>query len=180
MGDGVRVLDVHISWRIQTDGRIIQNRLDAGLDQLIGHFLRGRGWNREHGHLDLFLFDFLDHRGRIQDLIVSDFLPDLSRVVIEYHADMEAAIGEAIVTGQRMTDVAHPDDDHFPDAIHFQDVAQAFGQKGNRISGSLFAEFTELRNVLADLRRRDADDLAQFLRRCGLNPFSDNRCNARK
>ena len=51
----------------------------------------------------------------------------------------------------------------------FRISLQPFNQKWDGISGSLFAKFTKLRDILADLRSRNANNLAQFLRRSGLD-----------
>jgi len=42
-------------------------------------------------------------------------------------------------------------------------MAQFLDQEWDRVPRPLFAEFTELGNILADLRRRDPDDPAELL-----------------
>ena len=59
-----------------------------------------------------------------------------------------------------MSYIAHANDDHFPDPIALLEFAELFNEKWDGITSALFAKFTKLRDILADLRGRDTDNLA--------------------
>jgi len=180
MRDRVNILYPHILWHIETDGRIIQNCLHARLDELIGNLLRIACRDRDHGDFDLVLFYFFRQCGGIKDFKLTNFLSDLFGVVIEYHLYMETAVGKPLIMCQRVSDIPHADDHHFPYAVHLENVLQFFNEKRDCISGALLAEFAKLRDILANLRGRNSNDLAQFLREVVWMPLSARRWSARK
>ena len=144
MRDRVNILDVNIVWHVEADGGVVENGLHPRLDELVGDLLGHQRGDGEHGDLDLVLFDAFDHLVGAEDLELPDLVPDLFGVVIEHHDHAEAAIAEAVVARQRMPDITHAHDRHIPNAVHLQDVAQAFDQERDGVPGALFAELAEL------------------------------------
>lgn len=122
MRDWVDVLHLHLLRHVDADGGIVEDGFDPRLHEQVRRFLRRCGRHGQHRHLNLVLFDLFDHAGCVENAKISHGLPHFFRVVIEHHAHVEAAIGEPVVMGERVTDIAHADDDHLPHAIHFQDV----------------------------------------------------------
>src|SRR3990172_6163870 len=74
-----------------------------------------------------------------------------------------ASIDEPGVVSDRPSQVAHAHQDHVPHAIDLENPSQLIGQIPDVVAGALLPEFTELRQVLANLRRGNPKTLAQFL-----------------
>src|SRR5574341_20246 len=131
MSDRVNMLDMDTIRDIQADGSIIQNGFYARFYQLVGHFLCGRGGDGQHGKLNLVLLYFFSHDRRIKNFEGAHFLPYLLGIVIEYHPDLETAIGKSVIAGEGVSHVTHAYDDNIPTTIYFQDISQPLDEEGN-------------------------------------------------
>ena len=145
--------------------RVTQDGLDAGLDQPVGDDLGIAGRDGQHGHLQAALPDRRHHPGRVLDRQVVDSGADLGRVGVEQGGDTEAAVDEAGVVRHSPPQVADAHQGDVPDGLDLEDPLELAHEEGDVVSGALLAELAELRKVLADLRRRDAQPLAEFLGR---------------
>src|SRR5215207_11163810 len=46
---GARGVDRDLGWNLQQGFRVVEDDLDAGVDEVVGHLLRRLGWHRKHG-----------------------------------------------------------------------------------------------------------------------------------
>ena len=129
MRDGVNILHVHILRHVETDWCVIQDRLYPSLYKLIRNFLRNICRNCNHGNFDLMLSYFFSQRGCIINFKLANLLPNFLGVVIKYHFHAETAVCKPLVMGQRVSDIAHANDDHLPDPVNLEDVAQALNKE---------------------------------------------------
>src|SRR5215216_2533750 len=119
MSDGVYILDMHIIGHVQAGGGVVQDRLYASLDKLIGHFLCGSRGDGEHSNFDLVLFYFFSHYSGIENFEFSHLLPYLFRIIIKYHTDLETAVVKPIITGECVSYIARANNYHVPASVHF-------------------------------------------------------------
>ena len=102
---------------------------------------------------------------------IADALADLFRGAVEDVGDVKAALGKALVARHRAAQIARADQRDLPVALDFQHLPQLIFQEGDLVARSLLAEAAEMRQVFADLRRTDAQPLAEFVRRRDFLPF---------
>ena len=74
-----RRVDRHVGGHVQERLRVVEDDLDAGLDDVVGHLLGGVGRNREDGDDDVLLANERPRLGVIADDGVADRLADLVR-----------------------------------------------------------------------------------------------------
>ena len=102
---------------------------------------------------------------------MSDWLPDLLRVLVENGNDTKAARFEFLIIGDSGAEGAGADENNRPDRVDVEDFLKLPAEEFDVISGALLAEFAEVAQVLANLRGADAQVLAQFLAGGYLAPF---------
>ena len=86
-------------------------------------------------------------------------------IVVVGAGDDEPALLEAVVAGQRRTDLAGADDDHPPVASQAEDLPQPSRQFGHRVAKSALAEGAEKGEVLPHLSGGRAAPLGELIAR---------------
>src|SRR5262245_17449666 len=165
----VDVLEADVFGDFDSGGGKIQDRLDSGSDQLIGH---GLSRFRRHGHdgdLDPPRLHLAAQVTARKDRRGVDLARDLARVLVEDRGDPESLAGKSLVVEQRRAEVAEPDQRHRPLAIEAEDALELGLEPRDVVADPAHAELAEVRQVLADLRRVQIEALGQLLRRDGLD-----------
>src|SRR5919112_2570605 len=104
-----RGVDGHLGRDLQQGFRVVEDDLDAGLDEVVGHLLRRLGRHREHANHDVLLADHLLEVvvwPHLQPL--ADLAPDLAGVLVEQRHDPEAVVREDVRAGDGLAKVARP------------------------------------------------------------------------
>ncbi len=162
--DWIGVLHLHIGRNGDRSRRIAENPAHAGGYQAVRDPLGGGGRHSQHGHANLAAADLLLQQRHVLDGQRADPLADLVGIALEGECNPKATIDEAAVVGDRPAQVPDADQGDVPDLFDLQNPTQLGDQEGNTVAGSLLAEFSELREILADLRRRDSELRSQLLR----------------
>src|SRR5262245_7787003 len=165
----VDVLETDVAGDLDASGREVQDRLDSGRDQLVGHRLRRFHRDRDDRDLDAAGLHLAAEIAAREDRRQLDLGPDLRRSLIKDGRDAEALTGEAPVVEQRRAEVAEADERHRPLAIEPEDPLQLSFQAGDVVADAADAELAEVGKVLADLRRVEVEAVRQLLRRHGLD-----------
>ena len=109
-----------------------------------------------------------------------DLLADPGRVGVEQRDDPETAAGEAVVAGQRVTEVTDADQADGPALVEAEDVLDLVDQQGDVVADAAGAVRPEVREVLAQLGRVDPGGGGEALAGDRVGPSSARLCSARR
>ena len=144
-------------------GGEVEDAGDTGSDQAVGDLLGHRGRGGDDGDRDAVLRDEVVE---VVDVLYADpavGLTDAGDVVVEQRGDPEAAGAEARVVGQRLAQVAEPDDDDRP-VLGEPDLAgDLVAEVLHVVADAAGAVRAEVAEVLAQLRRVDPRGDRQLL-----------------
>ena len=107
-------------------------------------------------------------RGQLADRAdphAADHGADLGRVVVDDAGHREAALAEPAVAGERLAEVAGADDDDGPVVGQAELAAHLVDQVLDLVADAAGAVGAEVAEVLAHLRRVDAGEVGELLRR---------------
>ena len=158
-----RRVDRDLRRHLQERLRVVEDDLDAGLDQPVGELLGGDGGHREHADDDvLLLHDRLDVVG-VADLDAVDVLPHLAAIGVEDRHHAEAVVGEDVRRGDRAAEVAGAEQRDVVLPAGAQDLADLRDQRVDVVADAALAELAEARQVAPDLGRVHVRVLGQLL-----------------
>src|SRR4030095_4676979 len=167
----IDTLQLHVFGNMQRTRRKVQNPLDAGGDNMIDHGLRMRRGDGDDRDVEA-----LAAGDALQLLDVEDghtpprFVPDLLVSRVEERGNFEALLPESRVIRQRQTEIAGADKRDAQPPVEPQNLTEMTAQLFDVIADAADAEFTEVREVLSNLRGVEMELLGQALRGNRLTP----------
>src|SRR4051812_33513669 len=165
---GAGGVDGHVRRHLHQRLGVVEDDLDAGVDEVAGHALRRVGRHREHADDDVLLVDDLAEVGvgpHPQLASLADGLADLAVVGVEDRDDPEAVVGEDVRARDRLAEVARTEQRDVVLAARPQDLADLGDERVDVVADAALAELAEARQVAPDLRRVDVRVVRQLLRR---------------
>src|SRR5690606_20419137 len=133
----------------------VEHARDAGRDERVGGLLGGAGRGGDHADRHVAGGDDAGQFGHRADLdrvgTGADRGTDLGGGDVDHADDAEAALVEAAVAGERLSEVAGADDDDRPVVVEAELAANLVHQVGDLVAHATGAVATEVREVFADL-----------------------------
>src|SRR5919112_59892 len=162
-----RDLRRHLEQRL----RVVEDDLDARLDEVVGHLLRGLCRHGKHADDHVLLADHaLELLVRPHREVVADLAPDLAGVLVEQGDHAEAVVGEDVRPGDRLAEVAGAEQGDVVPAGRPEDLPDLRHQRIDVVAHSALAELAEARQVAADLRGVHVRVVRELLGRDRLAP----------
>src|SRR3954447_23227625 len=157
----------HVGRHLHERLGVVEDDLDACLDEVVGHALRRVGRHREHADDDVLLVDDLLQVGvgaHVELAALADGLPHLAVVGVEDRDDPEAVVGEDVRAGDRLAEVPRAEESDVVLAACAQDLADLRDERVDVVAHAALAELAEAGQVAPDLRRVDVRVVGQLLR----------------
>src|SRR5262245_29189929 len=162
----VDVLQLDALRDAQRAGGEVEDRLDARADDRVDDLLRGVGGHGEHRDVEAFALGEALELARVPDRhAAARVLPDLVARGVEQGDDVEAVVPEARVVREREAQVAGAEDHHLQLPVEAQDLAEVAPQILDVVAHAADPELAEMREILPDLRRVEAELLGEPARR---------------
>src|SRR3954447_5185963 len=157
----------HVRRDLQERLGVVEDDLDAGFDEVVGHALGRVGGHGEHSDDDVLLrHDLLKVRVRahVELVALADRLPDLAVVGVEDRHNPEAVVSEDVRAGDRLAEVARAEQRDVVLAARAQDLADLGHERVDVVAHAALAELAEAGEVAPDLRRVDVRVVGELLR----------------
>src|SRR4051794_4280345 len=162
---GARGVDGHVGRDLHQRLGVVEDDLDAGADEVVGHALGGLGGHGQDADHDVLVaHDLLEVRVGAH-LQVADLLAHLCVVVVEDRDDAEAVVGEDVRPRDRLAEVARTEQRDVVLAARAEDLADLGDERVDVVADAALAELAEAGEVAADLCRVDVRVVGQLLRR---------------
>src|SRR5262245_43097115 len=161
----------HLGRHLQQCLGVVEDDLDAGLDEVIGDLLRGIRRNRQDADHDILVADDPPELVVTADgQAVADPSADLGRVLVEQRHDAEAVVREYVRPRDRLAQVPGAEQGDVVLARGPQDLADLRDERVDVVAHAALAELAEAGQVPADLGRVDVRVVRQLLGRDRLAP----------
>src|SRR4051794_8962221 len=154
----------HLGRHLQQGFGVVEDDLDPGVHQAVGQLLGGGGGHGEDADDDVLLLDHLLELVGMADGGRPDALADLRVVGVEDGHDAEAVVGEDVRRGDRLAEVAGPEQRDVVLAAGAEDLADLRDQRVDVVAHAALAELAEAGEVAADLGRVDVGVFRELLR----------------
>ncbi len=128
VGNRVDVLDRHVVGNTQGNRRVVQDRLDACLDQLVRDVLGGRRRDRDDSQSDRPLLNLVSHPLIVLNDHVADALANLLWVVVKGCHNPVSATRHALIVEQCISKVTGAYQHHVPYQVRMQYAPQLLVQ----------------------------------------------------
>src|SRR5688572_675316 len=141
----------------------VEDAGDARVDQHVGDRLGGAGRGGDHADGDVLFHGDAAQLFDVTHGQALDLFADLGRVGVEERDDLEAAAGEAVVAGQRVTEVTETDQADRPALVEAEHVLDLLDQQGDVVADAPRAVRPQVGKILAELGRVDPGRRGQSL-----------------
>src|SRR5829696_276165 len=161
-----RGVHCHLGRHLEQGLGVVEDDLDAGVDEVVGHLLGGPRRHGEHAHDHVLVADHaLELVVWTHRQVVVHAHPDLGRVLVEESDDPEAVVGEDVRAGDRLPEVARSEQRDVVLAGGPQDLADLRHERVDVVAHAALAELAEPGQVAADLRGVDVRVVGELLGR---------------
>ena len=171
----IDVFDGHIFRDRNAGGREIDNATHTGLDQIVGGTLGTLWRSSDDSDFDFKFADFFFQAPGADNLQTGDFLANLEGIAIERADEDESAAPKNSVAQQGPAKIAHPDQRDIPGPVDPQRLLDGGQEILDIIPDASHAEFTEVREILPNLRRIHTTSASQSVRGYDRIPFLEQR-----
>ncbi len=166
----VDIVDHDLRRRSQRDGSEIEDAQDPRTGKLLGNLLCSIGGNSEDGQARVGLMDrlfqFLERQDG-QRRQAGDGLIDLPGILIEGGDYPKPFTGETAIACQGIAQIAGANQQHIPELICTEDLADRGDHAGDTVAFARLAELAEIAEILANLSIGKAERIGQLLARDG-------------
>src|SRR5215208_5678745 len=160
----VRSVHRHVARHVEERLRVVEDDLDAGVDEVVRRVLRVVGGNGEHPHDDVLVADAVPQLRVGADLDVPERVADLLRVAVVDRGDVDPVLAEDRRARDRLAEAAGADERDVVLPLRAQDLADLVEQRLDVVADPALAELAETGEVAPDLRRVDVRVVGDLLR----------------